>query len=249
MEKQIQILSANLGGKEKIISDLQQNLTSLTSQIAAIITSEKTAQVDKQKAEELAKQAKQTKERFTTIYIANYVAYVSVWYDLGNTLAASTVTSETLLIFPNAKSEPIWQTITKYIGIAGGVIGPILYSKADNKSEQSTGIVTAGISLSVTGLITAIFKNKNSQRTLENIGRNVAFTDDVITLNRIATQFKDKATSLYNDIKNNNGKLDWKPTSEQLKNYYSLISLRRDLTVAIRQMKAKAGIFTNASYY
>ena len=240
LEKQIQTLTANLAAKEKAISDLQQNLTSLTSQITAIITSEKTAQVDKQKAEELEKQAKQAKEKFTTVYVTNYVAYVSVWWDLGNTLAASTITSKTLLIFPNAKTEPIWQSITKYIGIAGGVVGPILYSRADTKSEQTTGVLTAGISLSVTGLVTAIFKNKNSQRTLENIGRNVAFTDDVITLNNIATQFKDKATALYEEIKINKDKRDWKPTLGQLKTYYSLISLRRDLTVAIRQMKAKA---------
>ena len=240
LEAKIQKLHSDLSSKEQIISDLQKNLSSITVQINSIVQSEQSDTKDKIKAEELAKRAQVVKDSLNIEYITKFKSFILTWHDLGSSLAASTITTKTLLLFPNAKTEPIWQSITKYAGIVGGIAGPLMYSSANNPSEQKNAVVTTGVSLSVTGLVSLLFKNKNSQTTLENIGRNVAFTDDVKSIDKIAMQFSEKATEVWNKIKPFYNTAGWKPNVDQLNDYYSLIALRRDLAIAFRQIKSKA---------
>jgi len=238
----IQALQSELAVKEKAISELQETITSLTTQISAIAQSVNTQGSEKLKADELAKEAEKIKNDLTVENITRFKAYIFAWKDLGTLLAASGKTGKALLIFPDAKTEPLLESITKYAGIVGGVVGPIMYASAasDDAAAQKKGVITTGVSLSVTGLVSLLFKNKNNKKVLENIGRNVSFNDEVKSFDKLASQFQTKSESLYNSIKTLQDATDWKPTPQNLIDYYGLISLRRDLTVVVRQMKAKS---------
>lgn len=239
LKNKIDSLQSELASKEKVIAELQQSITGLTTQISTIVNSLSAQSTERQKAEKIAQDAEIAKNDLLKESITNFKNFVLAWYDLGALLSASAGTSKAMLIFPNAKSEHIWQTVTKYAGITGGIVGPLMYSSSTDPSLQKKGVITTGISLSVTGLISQVFKNKDSQTIIENIGRNVVFNDEVKSFDQLSFQFKTKSKALYDSIKPIQDITNWRPSSQNLKEYYALISLRRDLTVAVRQMKAK----------
>lgn len=238
LTEQIKKVEGDLTAKESVMEELQENFNQVNEQIINIVNTISQQSTARAEAERLAFKASQAQNQLSERTIGKFIGDVRTWRDLGAVLDAISTTAGNLLIFPEPSStQNMWVDIGKNVGLVGAGAGSFMSISGSNKT---VGLEVAAISLTITGLLQTIFKNNGSAEVIENIARNRAFTDEVMAFNRISDPFKVKAQDLYKNIYPYVDKQSWRPSKENLKNYYVLISLRRDLTVVVRQMKAKA---------
>jgi len=242
LEQQIIALKAELQTKEQQLSDLQKKLTELSTQITSVVSVLSEQTKAKEDTKKLEAELQAAKDKITAQFLGKFKSDVRAFSGFGGLLNSIASTAEILLLFPEKKDkEPTFASIGKYVGLAGGVIGPIIYGSSNEQSTQKAGVITAGLSLTLTGLISTVLKNdKKTQTLIENIARNRDFTDEVLSFSKSARPFEEKSTILYNEIKQYENNTEWRPSATQLNSYYSLITLRRDISIILRQMQAKA---------
>ncbi|MEM7105352.1 MAG: hypothetical protein AAF502_19595 [Bacteroidota bacterium] len=222
--------------QELRLIELERNFQNLTSKIIAIedsLSRMHTEVVIPQKLKSLENEMSSAlKIRMTS----NFRSFVLAWYDLGEQLEAISATAESILIFPESQSKTkLLVNVGQYAGIGGSIAGAVLANK-----NPSQGVTTIGLSISVTGMLGMLFKSKKPRVYIENVSRNIAFTDNVHAFERIARTFSQKAGVLYHSVKENWDDEHWRPDNKDLREYYALIVLRKDLNVIVRHMKAKA---------
>jgi hypothetical protein len=246
-DEKISGLKAELETKEQQLKELQKNVTDLTRQITQLNSTLTVQNNVKKEAEALQLKAQETQGKVTQQTLGKYKSDVRNFAGFGALLDAVASTADGLLLFPENKSkEPFLQTLSNWIGTAGGAVGASLYSIGNSSGQQKAGILTTGLSLTITSLVNAVFKKeKNSQQLIENVARNRGFTDEVSSFSKSSVSFKVKAKELFENIKPYENNMDWKPNEAQLNSYYVLITLRRDLAVVLRQMQAKAVYLRN----
>ncbi|MDY0779388.1 hypothetical protein [Tenacibaculum sp. IB213877] len=240
IQDNINKIQKKLQEREDLYTQLQNEFTNISLQIKNTtnsISGTVETQIS-QKLDELKNESIEIRKDLTRDNSIKFKTISLTWYDLGQQILAISNTAKSILLFDvetAKKANNTWQEIGKYAGIVGGIAGAVIAS-----DDEKAGIMTSGISLSFTTLITTLFKKKNNQKLIENISRNVAFTDEINSFYKVASTFGNKTKILYEDVKPHQHNNDWIPSLENVTEFYTLISLRRDLTVIIRQMRAKA---------
>ncbi len=232
----IATLKLTLSEREKSITALNQKFTDLSKTVESILTFRVKTEEEKEAAKKLSEEIITAKTAAVNTELTNFKSYIFSWNDLGATIDAISSTAEGILIFPeNNSSESTLMTVLKYVGIAGGLAGTA-YVKED--AENGT-IIAAGF-LTATALLQTIFTGGVASEIVQNISRNVAFQDEIRAFTKLSAPFATKAKALNEEILQNSNLSGWFPSEKNLIDYYSLIALRRDLAVVLRQMRAKA---------
>jgi len=172
--------------------------------------------------------------------VDHFLGHVTGWRTVAGNVSGLSGITRAIVILPDNRGERFVRTIGTILRVGGllASVGGSITALNDPKAGGAT-IGLAGLSLAASEF--ARNAPKSVRVFVENVGRNVAFTDEIVLLDSISRPFNEIARILFDSVRPQVEKPEeWLPSAENLAAYYSLILGQRELMGVMRQVLAKS---------
>ncbi len=170
--------------------------------------------------------------------------HVTEWRRLGDVAESLSALAQNLLLFPEGGkgfTERL-QNLTQWLGFGVAAVGA--YVSGSRSAATGAPMATAGLTLS--SIMQKLASDDGRIHDLSvNVARNVGFTEEVRSLAQLTPSFSQHAAELEKVL--NGASSDTLPSSQQLAQYYSLVSEQRSIYTALSLVAAK-GEFLSATF-